>query len=519
MISAYKEVVKKLAELKGFKPEPRPLTEEVIKALDSLELPFFLVRAPTGYGKTAISYTLALHSLRDASLYDRVIHVLPMRAIVEDIDITAKEALGFSKTKMMGSSEEFMHLFPLNVTTADTFTWDILKLNTKRYSLIKAGKEFGYDYLTQASILTSIVIFDEAHFLLEDRRMKEVFLAVLRFLTKEKVPIILMTATLSNGYRELFQEYTRNSGYDFDVFELNENDPFARRELSKEFEISIETGNPLDFVERGRRNLIIVNTVRRAVQIYKNAKSLRFGNIMLIHGRMTAEHKRQLIEKLRKWKNKEEFLVIATQVVEAGVDVSADVMITDAAPINSLLQRFGRVARYEEGKGKIVVIRDADGPYDVEKVQKTISLLDKAENFHPRLPWTYQKIVGAVHGRKKVEVLKVNRAFIGTLVSKLTNPAERSIHVLKWIEARIRRGEPLLRDFLIPVEVGNDVVLVSPEFLWKLWKSGEVKVLRGNVPWIPANKNDTYELAKYVALGGPVKVVLKREYDWECGLA
>ena len=172
MISAYKEVVKKLAELKDFKPEPRPLTEDVIKALDSSELPFFLVRAPTGYGKTAVSYTLALHSLRDASLYDRVIHVLPMRAIIEDIDMTAKEALGFSKTKMMGSSEEFMHLFPLNVTTADTFTWDILKLNTKRYSLIKAGKEFGYDYLTQASILTSIVIFDEAHFLLEDKRMK-----------------------------------------------------------------------------------------------------------------------------------------------------------------------------------------------------------------------------------------------------------------------------------------------------------------------------------------------------------
>ena len=160
---AYTEAVNRLARTKGFVPEKRPLLEEAFDFLTSSPRPFLILNAPTGYGKTLLSFALAMHSLNDASVFDRVIHVLPMRSIIEDIQKTAEDAFGFSRTKMMGSSGEFMHLFPLNVTTADTFTWDLLKLNTKKRYMVKAKKEFGYDYLTQASILTSLVIFDEAH--------------------------------------------------------------------------------------------------------------------------------------------------------------------------------------------------------------------------------------------------------------------------------------------------------------------------------------------------------------------
>ena len=43
-------------------------------------------------------------------------------------------------------------------------------------------------------------------------------------------------------------------------------------------------------------------------------------------------------------------IVVATQVVEAGVDISARTLVTELAPWSSLVQRFGRVARYEEAR-------------------------------------------------------------------------------------------------------------------------------------------------------------------------
>lgn len=61
-------------------------------------------------------------------------------------------------------------------------------------------------------------------------------------------------------------------------------------------------------------------------------------------------------------------IIVATQVVEAGVDISATTLITELAPWPSLVQRFGRAARYGGGADVVVVDRATTGkdarPYD-----------------------------------------------------------------------------------------------------------------------------------------------------------
>ncbi len=79
-------------------------------------------------------------------------------------------------------------------------------------------------------------------------------------------------------------------------------------------------------------------------------------------------------------------IVVATQVVEAGVDVSAATLVTDLAPWPSLVQRFGRCARYAGESGALFVVGAAAGkpleklagPYevaDLEASDRTVTLL------------------------------------------------------------------------------------------------------------------------------------------------
>lgn len=111
--------------------------------------------------------------------------------------------------------------------------------------------------------------------------------------------------------------------------------------------------------EHGRITLVVCNTVDRASKTYDECRRLAPDQeIRLVHGRFRPH------ERLS-WR--EEFLsrdachggvdriVVATQVVEAGVDISAGCLVTELAPWSSLVQRFGRCARYG-GTGSTVVI-------------------------------------------------------------------------------------------------------------------------------------------------------------------
>jgi len=166
LISIYDEVKQRL------NGEERPLIRDVLKSIEQVDKPFlYIVKAPTGYGKTAISISCAVYSIFNSSLFTKVVHILPMRSIVEDVYFRASRIMGKEavKEKMMDVEEEKLevfHLFPLNVTTVDTFTWDVMKLNTKKIGLIREEKAFGYDYLTQGSLMDSLLFFDEAHYIL-----------------------------------------------------------------------------------------------------------------------------------------------------------------------------------------------------------------------------------------------------------------------------------------------------------------------------------------------------------------
>ena len=97
--------------------------------------------------------------------------------------------------------------------------------------------------------------------------------------------------------------------------------------------------------------LIIVNTVDRAVGLYERlTKSLDSLPIHLIHSRFRPVEREGWRDILDKGAGPR--VIVSTQVIEAGVDISAKVLFTELAPWPSLVQRFGRCARYVDLKTK-----------------------------------------------------------------------------------------------------------------------------------------------------------------------
>lgn len=108
---------------------------------------------------------------------------------------------------------------------------------------------------------------------------------------------------------------------------------------------------PADFAKlvmekhvEGQLTLVIVNRVQRAQELYEALqKTGRKGNLALVHSRFRAPDRKAHQDMLIHGTG--DRIVIATQAVEAGVDVSARVLITELAPWSSLVQRFGRCNR------------------------------------------------------------------------------------------------------------------------------------------------------------------------------
>lgn len=132
----------------------------------------------------------------------------------------------------------------------------------------------------------------------------------------------------------------------------------------------------LDKHQVGSFTLVICNRVTRAQSVYSallNAGRMPDG-LMLLHSRFRQKDREKLNESLETV-SKRDCIVVATQAVEAGVDISAETLITELASWSSLVQRFGRCNRDGNARNPAVVVLDMElhpdisVPYTVSEIQ------------------------------------------------------------------------------------------------------------------------------------------------------
>jgi len=145
----------------------------------------------------------------------------------------------------------------------------------------------------------------------------------------------------------------------------------------------------------GSRTLVVVNTVRKALALYEHlekAKREEHPNlpIALLHSRFRPGERKEKVDFLLKTEPGEAgTIVVSTQVVEAGVDVSAQTLFSELAPWSSLVQRFGRCNRrgeYSRTEASVFwvdVAQDdeaAAAPYDKDELDAARRVLKKCRD-------------------------------------------------------------------------------------------------------------------------------------------
>lgn len=230
--------------------------------------------------------------------------------------------------------------------------------------------------------------------------------------------------------------------------------------------------------ERGAgASLVVCNTVARAQDLYSRLREalMQRGRreetqLVLLHSRFTPEDRQRKSAQLEAWLGEKQWhdgqfqgsaIVVGTQAVEVGLNISAGVLHTELAPANSLIQRAGRCARFRQQRGDVLVYRippREDGtlstlPYDEPACDHTWNhlwaMIEAAGT--PELPFGFsqeQALIDAVHTEDDTRMLEQFHTTVG-----------QKKHEIMGVLASHERGKEgeLIRN------VSQVAVLIHPE--------------------------------------------------------
>jgi CRISPR-associated endonuclease/helicase Cas3 len=462
----------------------RPLIGELLDAVSKLSKRYpersinIVLSAPTGYGKT-VAGPLVFKELAVEDVAFAQHHIMPLRAIVRDFYVNkllkalhvgtlldllegdnvlkliekAFRQIALNADSIAYQMGEFIEseyarkdpLFEARyiVTTFDSYAYNLL-----RVPLTEMFRSVKHYVIPRTRIHLSSAFFDEAHMLLGeggDERLFVVVREILKYLAKAKIPVILASATMSNSVIANLKDVLKdvlivrlsNRNYkDEGLIEVFDEEFISaitsvkwRVETIRKSEVISKT---IDYLSRGLNVLVVSDTVKGAVERYRALKAeIEKGGLdielVLLHAKLTRRDREIALEKLERAVKslKRPTCLVATSVIEAGVDISFDALIADAKRVESFIQRSGRVCRKPERKDTGYVCRDAAGEAIVHVVREnSLDLIvnyieNYKERFNPRLPFDHAGFKGYGEVLEEASARPVEALSDGTLTRDL----------------------------------------------------------------------------------------------------
>ncbi|MEM1673056.1 MAG: CRISPR-associated helicase Cas3' [Candidatus Hadarchaeales archaeon] len=326
-----------------------------------------VIRAPCGSGKTEACYIPFL--MGGEILPARLIYSLPTRALVEDIAERIRKKLSEKMSQIRVSchhganAEDPFFKSDIIVTTIDQ--------TIGAYCCTPLSLPVHLGNIPAGAAVASMLCFDEVHTYDYALGLQTILALIERIMeSKLKLPFVIMSATLP----DVFVEWFRKNGVA--VIEATEEDIPKRRDRHVTLhwvEKVLEPKDVLEKINSNHRIIVVCNTVNRAQLIYSEIKKISKIPIFLLHSRFLEEDRKKILEEMKKiFKEKgTSCCLVATQVCEVGLDISCDVMLTELATPDALIQRIGRCAR-DGGRGEVYVFDVKNpAPYKREIINAT----------------------------------------------------------------------------------------------------------------------------------------------------
>lgn len=310
----------------------------------------YTLTVPTGGGKTVASLAFAIKHAR-AKKMKKIIYVIPYTSIIEQTSDIFKRILGEENVLEHHSNldyedEEVTSEYSVRMRLA-TENWDmpvIVTTAVQFFESLFSNKSSKCRKLH--NIAQSVIVFDEAQ-MIPISFLKPCVFAISELTKNYNVTAVLCTAT-QPSLQSIFKEFNANFFAEELCSQALQTDVIFKRTYFKDIG-TVSWNEVSDYILDRRQVLCIVNSRKNAQTVYdmiSGEGSFHLSTLMI-----PVERRRILSIIKRRLKNNEICRVVATSLIEAGVDVDFPEVMREQAGLDSVLQAAGRCNR--EGRRKV----------------------------------------------------------------------------------------------------------------------------------------------------------------------
>ena len=353
-------------ELKNFQKRLSDIKESV------------LVEIPTGEGKTEGALLWAYNNIINKNT--KIIYTLPTATTSNKLYERVVKIFGKDECALLHSSAKLYleekyekeidtDLFKSELIFSSTFNKPVTVSTLD--SLFKYFINLDRFNIATKNYFNSLVIIDEVHSY--DLKLMGFLKRFLEICSELKVKVCLMSASIPQNIKDLIglRHYTH----------ITQKELFEKKAIEirkRDYSLNEDIEAILTKYREGKRVLVVRNTIKNAQETFENLQNE--ADVLLYHSAFKkvdrAKKEETIFEKLNANKP---FILVATQVVEISLDIDFDVMFSDAAPLDSLIQRFGRVNRKKTSKKGEVFIYKVENtkPYRDFIVEASYEILEE----------------------------------------------------------------------------------------------------------------------------------------------
>lgn len=319
-----------------------------------------ILQAPTGAGKTkAALFPYLLARQEGIAFPQKLLYTVPMRVLARSFysdlsqsstqkDVDARLQTGEQQDDPKLEGEVIFATIDQVLSSFLNIPYSL----SQRQGNINAG-----------AVASSYLVFDEFH-LLDPASSLPTTLEMLRML-KGVAPFLLMTATFSSQMLHRLAALLNAEVITLSDAEL-QRIPSQRDKERRLYLVDNTLTADAVLAHHQHRSIAICNTVERAQNLFLELRDAlsrrgqRDTRVILLHARFLQAHRQGKEDEVRRAFGKGHpktgsVILVATQVIEVGLDITCEVMHTEVAPASALLQRAGRCARFAHEEGEVYV--------------------------------------------------------------------------------------------------------------------------------------------------------------------